>query len=140
MNIFSLFIFLVVSSWSWLLHLQVTRANGSFVTPLMSHERTETISIGAIFDETSRPGKEAKVAMEMVIHDFNAVSDQHLHLHFRNSRGKPVGAALSGNFFIELDLSRSYNIFNNFDLSVITRNHGITVTISICMAPRTHCN
>lgn len=98
MNKLSLLISFLVSLLS-LLHTQVTIASCSLISPEVNHEKAGTISIGAIFDETSRPGKEARVAVEMVVHDFNSVSNQHLLLRFGNSQGKPVRAALSGKFF-----------------------------------------
>ncbi|KAK1393102.1 hypothetical protein POM88_012158 [Heracleum sosnowskyi] len=42
-----------------------------------------------------RPGKEAKVAIEIVIHDYNLAGNQNLQIHYRNSQGKPVRAAFA---------------------------------------------
>lgn len=89
MNRVSFLIFLVIL---------VTVANGSLIRPVVKHERNGTTSIGAIFDETSRPGKEAKVAVEMAIDDFSFVRNQNLLLQFRNSQGKPGRAAVAGTF------------------------------------------
>ncbi|KAA8523969.1 hypothetical protein F0562_010600 [Nyssa sinensis] len=50
--------------------------------------------IGAIVDNSSRIGKEARVAMEMAINDFNQ-ANQSLVLQNRNSQGDPVGAVLA---------------------------------------------
>ncbi|KAA8523964.1 hypothetical protein F0562_010605 [Nyssa sinensis] len=51
--------------------------------------------IGAIVDNSSRIGKEARVAMEMAIDDFNNKANQSLVLQIRNSQGDPVGAVLA---------------------------------------------
>ncbi|KAK1371881.1 Glutamate receptor [Heracleum sosnowskyi] len=93
MNIFSL---LVLVSLSSLIQTQVTIAHGSLISgAVVTHEKAGAFSIGAIFDETCRPGKEARVAIEMVVRDFNLISNHHLILRFGNSQGKPVSAALS---------------------------------------------
>ncbi|PWA48142.1 glutamate receptor 2.6 [Artemisia annua] len=47
-------------------------------------------------DITSRAGKEARVAMEMAIHDFNAKMGRNYTLHTRNSKGKIVRAIRKG--------------------------------------------
>lgn len=96
MNIVSFLIFISIC-WP-LLHTQVRVANGSLISPVVNKERNGTINIGAIFDETSRPGKEAKVAIEMAIDDFNLVTNQCLILYSRNSQGKPGRAAVAGKF------------------------------------------
>lgn len=78
---------------------QVIVDNGSLNSPpVVRHERAGAIRIGAIFDESSRRGREAKVAIEMVVHDFNLAGDQNLQIHYGNSQGKPVRAALAGKF------------------------------------------
>ncbi|WOH03500.1 hypothetical protein DCAR_0622898 [Daucus carota subsp. sativus] len=75
---------------------QVIVDNGSLNSPpVVRHERAGAIRIGAIFDESSRRGREAKVAIEMVVHDFNLAGDQNLQIHYGNSQGKPVRAALA---------------------------------------------
>ncbi|KAK1583861.1 hypothetical protein Q3G72_027700 [Acer saccharum] len=55
--------------------------------------------IGAIVDNTSRVGKEQRVAMEMAVHDFNEYSSNQtrllVELQLRNSRRQPVHAALA---------------------------------------------
>lgn len=109
MNIVSYFIlFIIVSLASSLVQGQVTTANGSLKSrAVVNHEVAGAISIGAIFDETSRPGKEAKVAIEMVIHDFNLAGNQNLVMHYGNSRGKPVRAALAGKFISPCQSFRS---------------------------------
>ncbi|GKC49249.1 glutamate receptor 2.8-like protein [Tanacetum coccineum] len=58
-------------------------------------------SIGVILDQTSRPGKEAKVAIEIAIQDFNDKSNQPSVLYIHNSRNKPVRAAISAKELIE---------------------------------------
>ncbi|KAK1371886.1 Lig_chan domain-containing protein/SBP_bac_3 domain-containing protein/ANF_receptor domain-containing protein [Heracleum sosnowskyi] len=95
MNIVSFLIFLVISFWWPLFHAQVRVANGSLISPVVNHESNGRISIGAIFDETSRPGKEAKVAVEMAIDDFSSSTNPYLFLYSRNSQGKPGRAAVA---------------------------------------------
>ncbi|KAL8110932.1 glutamate receptor 2.8-like [Apium graveolens] len=98
MNMLSHFILLIIVSLGSapLLYGPVTIANGSLESAVVSHEGAGAVSIGAVFDETSRPGKEARVAIEIVIHDFNSAgSDQNLQIQFGNSRGKLVRAAFA---------------------------------------------
>lgn len=52
--------------------------------------------IGAIIDESSRIGKEERVAMEIAKEDFYSYSNQSLALHIKDSQGDPVRAALAG--------------------------------------------
>ncbi|KAJ0863026.1 putative periplasmic binding protein-like I [Helianthus annuus] len=49
-------------------------------------------SIGVILDMTSRAGKEARVAMEIAIDDFNTKREKNLTLYTRNSHGNIVQA------------------------------------------------
>ncbi|CAH1425712.1 unnamed protein product [Lactuca virosa] len=58
-------------------------------------------SIGAIFDQTSRPGKEAKVAIEIAIQDFNIKTNQTSVLYLQNSRNKPGQAAIAAKQLID---------------------------------------
>ncbi|CAB4277407.1 unnamed protein product [Prunus armeniaca] len=52
--------------------------------------------IGAIIDNSSRIGKEERVAIEMAVEDFHATGNQRLALHIRNSqREDPLQAALA---------------------------------------------
>lgn len=56
--------------------------------------------IGAIIDNSSRIGKEERVAIEMAVEDFHATGNQRLALHIRNSqREDPLQAALAGRRF-----------------------------------------
>ncbi|KAL3514526.1 hypothetical protein ACH5RR_027243 [Cinchona calisaya] len=51
-------------------------------------------SIGAVFDKSSRVGKEQAIAVEMAVHDFIHWSNcSKLILHFQDSQGKPARAA-----------------------------------------------
>ncbi|KAI3716236.1 hypothetical protein L6452_23436 [Arctium lappa] len=59
---------------------------------IASASTNDTFVIGAITDMTSRAGKEARVAMETVIDDFNAKTGKNLTLYARNSRGNFVQA------------------------------------------------
>ncbi|KAK1370738.1 hypothetical protein POM88_036830 [Heracleum sosnowskyi] len=102
MNIFSHFIFLIISLSCPLLDTQVLLANGSLISPVLEHERAGTISIWAMFGETSRSRREAKVAIEMVNYDFYLITNQCLFLH---SQSRPGPAALE-----EKDLISSYGV------------------------------
>ncbi|PWA38284.1 Extracellular ligand-binding receptor [Artemisia annua] len=77
----------------------------AFVFPLfLLHASLTTgsiTSIGVILDQTSRPGKEAKVAIEIAIQDFNNKSNQPSVLYIHNSKNKPVRAAISAKELIE---------------------------------------
>lgn len=48
--------------------------------------------IGATLDMTSRAGKEARVAMEIAVHDFNIKTQHNMTLYTTNSKGKVVQA------------------------------------------------
>ncbi|KAI3789559.1 hypothetical protein L2E82_02358 [Cichorium intybus] len=62
---------------------------------------TGNFTIGAILDLTSRPGKEAKVAIEIAIQDFNIKTNQTLVLYLQNSRNKPLHAAIAAKELID---------------------------------------
>lgn len=71
-------------------------------------------SIGAIMDITSRAGKEARVAMEIAIHDFNTKMKKNLTLFTRNSNGNLVHAIREGNYqFILICYNGSNNHFSD---------------------------
>lgn len=55
--------------------------------------------IGAVIDQTSRIGKEQKIAMEMAVHDFNQWThcSSLMDLHFKDSQGNSARAVSSGN-------------------------------------------
>ncbi|KAL8110935.1 glutamate receptor 2.2-like [Apium graveolens] len=95
MNIVSFLIFLIISFRYPLFGTQVRAANGSLIRPTVKHEGNGIFSIAAIFDETCRQGKEAKVAVEMAIDDFSSIWKHHLVLQCRNSQGKPGRAAVA---------------------------------------------
>ncbi|KAI3803509.1 hypothetical protein L1987_31661 [Smallanthus sonchifolius] len=57
--------------------------------------------IGAILDQTLRPGKEAKVAIELAIQDVNNATNQPSVLYLQNSRGKPIHAAIAAKELID---------------------------------------
>lgn len=71
------------------------------------HEAAEMVEgnhvksiIGAIVDDSSRIGKEQRVAMEMAAHDFNEYGNQThdlVDLQIRNYWREPVHAAVAGN-------------------------------------------
>lgn len=55
-------------------------------------------AIGAVIDQTSRIGKEQKIAMEMAVHDFNQWTQcSHMDLQFKDSQGNSARAISSGN-------------------------------------------
>ncbi|KAJ0530618.1 hypothetical protein HanHA89_Chr10g0391841 [Helianthus annuus] len=56
-----------------------------------------TYIIGATMDMTSRVGKEARVAMEIAVEDFNTKTQTNMTLYTRNSKGKVVQAIQDGN-------------------------------------------
>ncbi|KAI3803510.1 hypothetical protein L1987_31663 [Smallanthus sonchifolius] len=85
---------LVASSLSCFL----LQATGSLTS--VPKARNET-RVGVILDQTSRPGKEAKVAIELAIQDFNSKTDQPLVLYIQNSRNKPVHAAIAAKELID---------------------------------------
>ncbi|KAK1416727.1 hypothetical protein QVD17_25843 [Tagetes erecta] len=76
------------SSWPCLLRASLTTEKGF-------------ARIGAILDQTSRPGKEAKVAIEIAIQDFNNETDQPAVLYLLNSRSKPIHAAIAAKRLID---------------------------------------
>ncbi|XP_076907085.1 glutamate receptor 2.2-like [Bidens hawaiensis] len=78
--------------------LQATLATDSLTTTPTARNET---GIGAILDLTSRPGKEAKVAFELAIHDLNVKTDQRLVLYLKNSPNKPVHAAVAAKELID---------------------------------------
>ncbi|KAF2286078.1 hypothetical protein GH714_010200 [Hevea brasiliensis] len=57
--------------------------------------------IGAIIDESSRIGKEERLAMEIAAEDFYSHSKQSLTLHIHDSQGDPIRAALAAKELID---------------------------------------
>ncbi|KAF5460937.1 hypothetical protein F2P56_020771 [Juglans regia] len=57
--------------------------------------------IGAIVDNSTRIGKEQKVAMEMAIEDVHDRTSQSYALHMKNSNGEPYRAALAARDLID---------------------------------------
>ncbi|KAI7750409.1 hypothetical protein M8C21_013426, partial [Ambrosia artemisiifolia] len=93
-----LILFLVAFSLPCFLLLQPTIATESLTaTPKAGNET----AIGVILDQTSRPGKEAKVAIELAIQDFNIKTDKPLVLYLKNSLNKPVHAVLAAKELID---------------------------------------
>lgn len=76
----------------------------------VNHEEATALRIGIILDPTSRPGKEAKVAIQIAIHDYNTSSNPSVRLYFRDSKGKPVNAALAGKVLICIHKKQKYLI------------------------------
>ncbi|KAK1416725.1 hypothetical protein QVD17_25841 [Tagetes erecta] len=78
--------------------LQATPLAGSQTT--IQKPRNET-RIGAILDQTSRPGKETKVAIELAVQDLNNKTDHPLVLYLQDSRNKPLYAAIAAKELID---------------------------------------
>ncbi|KAK1416728.1 hypothetical protein QVD17_25844 [Tagetes erecta] len=57
--------------------------------------------IGVILDQASRPGKEAKVSIEIAIQEFNNETNQSSVLYIQNSRSKPIHAAIAAKELID---------------------------------------
>lgn len=57
--------------------------------------------VGAIVNNSSRIGKEQRIAMEMACEDFNRSSNESLILYIRNSRREPMHAALAGIYYVQ---------------------------------------
>ncbi|KAL8189245.1 hypothetical protein R6Q57_028811 [Mikania cordata] len=57
--------------------------------------------IGAILDQTSRAGKEAKVAIEIAVQDINNETSLPMVLYLQNSRSKPIHAAIAAKKLID---------------------------------------
>lgn len=68
------------------------------VSSIIQNNTSDMHSIGAIMDITARAGKEARVAMEIAIHDFNTKMKKNLTLFTRNSNGNLVHAIREGNY------------------------------------------
>ncbi|XP_071715075.1 glutamate receptor 2.1-like [Rutidosis leptorrhynchoides] len=63
--------------------------------------KTGVARVGAILDHTSRPGKEAKIAIELAMQEFNIKNNQSAVLYLQNSRNKPVHAAFAAKQLID---------------------------------------
>ncbi|KAI3774958.1 hypothetical protein L1987_49523 [Smallanthus sonchifolius] len=90
--------YLILSLLTFSLPCFLLQATGSLTS--VPKARNET-RVGAILDQTSRLGKEAKVAIEIAIQDFNSKTDQPLVLYLQNSRNKPVHAAIAAKELID---------------------------------------
>ncbi|KAL8235413.1 hypothetical protein R6Q59_021513 [Mikania micrantha] len=66
-----------------------------------SLEAGNETGIGAILDQTSRPGKETKVAIELAIQDFNSKTDKPFVLYLQNSQNKPFRAVIAAKELID---------------------------------------
>ena len=67
--------------------------------PELVRNETGIVKIGVILAQTSRPGKETKVSIEIAIQDFNIKTNRSLVLYLQNSLNKPSRAAFAGNLF-----------------------------------------
>ncbi|KAJ0530625.1 putative periplasmic binding protein-like I [Helianthus annuus] len=90
-------IFLVTFSAPWFLDLQALPTTENLN---IRYEKGFT-RIGVILDQTSRPGKEAKVAIEIAIEHFNNETDHPFVLYLQNSRGKPIHAAIAAKELVD---------------------------------------
>lgn len=71
--------------------------DGNTPNPMRNIEAGMGVVIGAIIDNSSRVGKEERVAMEMAMEDFYANGNQRLVLQIRHSlQTDPMQAALAG--------------------------------------------
>ncbi|XP_024979119.1 glutamate receptor 2.8-like [Cynara cardunculus var. scolymus] len=68
---------------------------GSLAVPPEVRNETGTARIGVILGQTSRPGKEAKVSIEIAIQDFNIRTNRSSVLYLQNSLNKPSRAAIA---------------------------------------------
>nr|XP_043627197.1 glutamate receptor 2.8-like [Erigeron canadensis] len=93
-NFNSYLIYLVAFSLPLFL-LQASLTTGTLATTTEVKHNTGLTRIGAILDQTSRPGKEAKVAIEIAIQDFYNKTSQRSVLYLQNSRSKPIHAAIA---------------------------------------------
>ncbi|KAM1583129.1 hypothetical protein ACFX10_030778 [Malus domestica] len=65
-------------------------------------ENEPGMGLGAIIDNSSRIGKEERVAIQMALDDhFDSTGNQRLVLHVRNSQREPLQAALAAKFLID---------------------------------------
>ncbi|XP_076924199.1 glutamate receptor 2.2-like [Bidens hawaiensis] len=113
-NVNYLILSLFAFSLPCFLLLQATLATGSLTTCLKAGNE---YGVGVILDQTSRPGKEAKVAIELAIQEFNMKANQSLVLYLKNSRNKPVHATLAG---------KQFTSFTNFENEFYTNINSTT--------------
>ncbi|KAJ0530630.1 putative periplasmic binding protein-like I [Helianthus annuus] len=98
-NLYSCMILsLVAFSLTCFLPLQATLAAKILTTAPKAGNET---GVGVILDQTSRPGKEAKVAIELAVQDFNIKIDQPLVLYLKNSRNKHVQAVAAAKELVD---------------------------------------
>ncbi|XP_024979232.1 glutamate receptor 2.8-like [Cynara cardunculus var. scolymus] len=86
----------LVAFWLPCFLLQAAVATGSLIKPpeLLRNE-TGITGIGVILGQTSRPGKETKVSIEIAIQDFNIKANWSSVLYFQNSLNKPSRTAFA---------------------------------------------
>ncbi|KAI3803506.1 hypothetical protein L1987_31658 [Smallanthus sonchifolius] len=75
---------------------QISCVVSDFQEVIASTKTSGTPVIGATMDMTSRAGKEARVAMEIAVDDFNTKTQKNVTLYTRNSKGKVVQAINDG--------------------------------------------
>ncbi|KAI7750408.1 hypothetical protein M8C21_013425 [Ambrosia artemisiifolia] len=92
-------IFLVSFCSPLFLDLQALPTNEKLIK--VRNEKGTFTRIGVILDQTSRRGKEAKVAIEIAVQDFNNEADHPSVFYLQNSRGKPIHAAIAAKELIE---------------------------------------
>lgn len=78
-----------------LLSQKATADHGRNISTALGTDNVRGI-IGAIVDNSTRIGKEQKVAMEMAIEDVYERTNEIYDLHMKNSHGEPSRAALAG--------------------------------------------
>ncbi|KAG8377606.1 hypothetical protein BUALT_Bualt08G0050500 [Buddleja alternifolia] len=85
--------FLYCCSCCLLLFLLVESKTSSISKTCAEHQNPVNISIGVVIDESSRVGKEQRIAMELAVHDFRHCLN--LVLHFKDSQGSSSRAAFA---------------------------------------------
>ncbi|KAJ9538517.1 hypothetical protein OSB04_031250 [Centaurea solstitialis] len=86
----------LVAFWLPCFLLQASVAIGSLnMPPELVRNETGFTRIGVILGQTSRPGKEAKVSIEIAIQEFNIKANRSSVLYLQNSLNKPSRAAFA---------------------------------------------
>ncbi|KAI3716234.1 hypothetical protein L6452_23434 [Arctium lappa] len=92
--------YLILSLFAFLLSCFL-QTNGSFVVPQEVENEKGIARIGVVLGQTSRPGKEAKVSIEIAIQDFNIKNNRSSVLYLQNSLNKPSRAAIAAKELID---------------------------------------
>ncbi|KAJ0101036.1 hypothetical protein Patl1_04782 [Pistacia atlantica] len=87
--------------------------------------------VGAIVDQDSRIGKEAKIAMEMAIKDFYEKTNQRFHVRIVNSQNDPVQAAFAAKNLIDTQEVQAILGPHTWEETVMVANIGSQAHIPI---------